>query len=32
MVADGFEAMQRMGPRRDVIDMETGKVRAAEAG
>jgi len=28
MVADGFEAMQRMGPRRDVIDMETGEVRS----
>ncbi len=26
---DGFEAMQTMGPRRDVIDIETGQVIAA---
>ena len=25
MVADGFEAMQRLGPRRDVLDIETGQ-------
>jgi catechol-2,3-dioxygenase len=30
MVDDGFEAMQRMGPRRDVIDIETGVVIAKE--
>src|SRR5216683_1895520 len=29
MVEDGFEAMQTMGPRRDVIDIETGQVIAA---
>ena len=27
MVEHGFEAMQTVGPRRDVIDMETGEVR-----
>ena len=26
MVEQGFEAMQTMGPRRDVIDIETGQV------
>ena len=26
MVEHGFEAMQRVGPRRDEIDMETGEV------
>src|SRR5262245_27241918 len=26
MVEDGFEAMRRMGPKRDVIDIETGEV------
>jgi catechol-2,3-dioxygenase len=26
MVEDGFEAMRTMGPRRDVIDIETGEV------
>jgi catechol-2,3-dioxygenase len=26
MVTDGFEAMRTMGPRRDVIDIETGQV------
>jgi catechol 2,3-dioxygenase len=26
MVEDGFEAMQTMGPRRDVIDIATGEV------
>jgi catechol 2,3-dioxygenase len=26
MVENGFEAMRTMGPRRDVIDMETGAV------
>src|SRR6266571_3857675 len=29
MVEHGFEAMQTMGPRRDVIDIETGQVIAA---
>ena len=29
MVDDGFEAMQRLGPRRDAIDIETGEVIAA---
>ena len=28
MVEDGFEAMRTMGPRRDLIDMETGEVAA----
>ncbi len=27
MVEDGFEAMRTLGPRRDVIDIETGEVR-----
>ena len=27
MVEDGFEAMRRMGPRREVMDIETGEVR-----
>ena len=26
MVEHGFEAMQKVGPRRDLIDMETGQV------
>lgn len=26
MVADGFEAMRTLGPRRDVLDIETGTV------
>jgi catechol-2,3-dioxygenase len=26
MVEHGFEAMRTMGPRRDVIDMETGRI------
>jgi catechol-2,3-dioxygenase len=26
MVDNGFEAMQTMGPRRDLLDMETGEV------
>jgi catechol 2,3-dioxygenase len=30
MVDDGFEAMQRLGPRRDAIDIETGEVIARE--
>jgi catechol-2,3-dioxygenase len=30
MVDDGFEAMQRLGPKRDVIDIETGEVLATE--
>ena len=29
MVERGFEAMQTMGPRRDLIDMETGQVEGA---
>ena len=28
MVAHGFESMQKVGPRRDEIDMETGEVVA----
>jgi len=28
MVEHGFEAMQKVGPRRDLIDMETGQVLA----
>ncbi len=27
MVEHGFEAMQTVGPRRDLLDMETGEVR-----
>ena len=27
MVEDGFETMRTLGPRRDVIDIETGEVR-----
>jgi catechol-2,3-dioxygenase len=27
MVEQGFETMQRVGPRRDLIDMETGLVK-----
>ena len=30
MVEHGFEAMQKLGPRRDVIDIETGKTIAKE--
>jgi len=30
MVEHGFEAMQRLGPRRDVIDIETGEVIARD--
>jgi hypothetical protein len=26
MVEDGFDAMRTMGPRRDVLDIETGEV------
>ena len=26
MVADGFEAMRTMGPRRDELDIETGEI------
>jgi catechol 2,3-dioxygenase len=32
MVEDGFEAMQRLGPRRDVLDIETGQTIAKENG
>ena len=27
MVEDGFESMRTMGPRRDLLDMETGEAR-----
>jgi len=26
MVADGFEAMRTLGPRRDDLDIETGEI------
>ena len=32
MVEDGFEAMRTLGPRRDVLDIETGEVISRAEG